>query len=106
MRTKGAGLMINALPPARELLADQGNDSDGFRATLAASGITPKFSPHKTRKTMIEYDKTLHCQCHRIKNTFVRLKDWRRAAIRYDRWAHICFSAISIAATVIFWLGE
>jgi transposase len=98
--------MITALPPARESLADQGNDSDGFRATLTASGITPKVSPHRTRKTMIEYNKALHRQSHGIENTFVRLKDWRRIATPYDRWAHICFSAISIAATVIFWLGE
>jgi transposase len=55
---------------------------------------------------MIEYDKALHRQCHRIENTFVRLKDWRRIATPYDRWAHICFSVIFIAATIIFWLGE
>ena len=33
-----------------------------------------------------------------------RLKDWRRVATRYDRCAHTFFSAICIAATVIFWL--
>jgi transposase len=98
--------MIDALPPARELLTNRGYASDGFRAALTASGITPKFSPHKTRKTMIEYDKTLHCQRHRVENTFVRLKDRRRIATPYDRCAHTCFSAICIAATVIFWLGE
>ncbi|MDB5376664.1 MAG: hypothetical protein JWR00_1110, partial [Rubritepida sp.] len=31
---------------------------------------------------------------------------WRRIAMRYDRCAHTCFSAICIAATVIFWLGQ
>jgi hypothetical protein len=34
---------------------------------------------------------------------------WRTGAAiatRYDRCAHTCFSAICIAATVIFWLGE
>ena len=33
---------------------------------------------------------------------FGRLKDWRRIATRYDRCAHTFFSAICIAATVIF----
>ena len=38
------------------------------------------------------------------KNMFGRLKDLRRIAMRYDRCAHTVFSAICIAATVIFWL--
>jgi transposase len=37
---------------------------------------------------------------------FARLKDWRRLALRYDHCAHTFFSAICIAATVIFWLGQ
>jgi len=32
------------------------------------------------------------------------LKDWRRVAMRYDRCAHTFFSAIMIAAIVIYWL--
>jgi hypothetical protein len=34
-----------------------------------------------------------------------RLKDWRRIAMHYDRCAHTFFSAICIAATVIFYLN-
>ncbi|MFM8939791.1 MAG: IS5/IS1182 family transposase, partial [Phenylobacterium sp.] len=30
--------------------------------------------------------------------------DWRRIHTRYDRCAHTFMSAISIAATVIWWL--
>jgi transposase len=37
---------------------------------------------------------------------FARRKDWRRIATRYDRCAHTFFSAITLAATVIFWLGQ
>ncbi|MFZ1742734.1 MAG: IS5/IS1182 family transposase, partial [Pontixanthobacter sp.] len=33
------------------------------------------------------------------------LKDWRRIATRYDRCADIFFAAITIAATIIFWLN-
>jgi transposase len=40
----------------------------------------------------------------RIEIMFGRLKDWRRVAMRYDRAAHTFFSAIGVAATVIFWL--
>jgi hypothetical protein len=31
-----------------------------------------------------------------------RLKDWRRAATRYNRCPMVFFSAIALAATVIF----
>ena len=36
---KGAGLLIDALPPARELIANRGYDSNGFRAALEDLGI-------------------------------------------------------------------
>lgn len=37
---------------------------------------------------------------------FAKLKDWRRIAMRYDRCAHTFFSAIGIAAAVIFYLNQ
>jgi transposase len=37
---------------------------------------------------------------------FGRLKDWRRVATRYDRCAHAFFAAITLAATVTFWLDQ
>jgi len=39
-----------------------------------------------------------------VENTFGKLKDWRRIATRYDRCAHTFFSAICIAAILIFYL--
>lgn len=101
---KGAALLLPALPPARELLGDRGYDSNWFRASLTARGITPCIPPTRSRKVALPYDKALYRQRHRIENAFGRLKDWRRIAMRYDRCAHTFFSAICIAATVIFWL--
>ncbi len=49
-------------------------------------------------------DTQLHKQRNRIERMFGRLKDRRRIATRYDRCAHAFMSAISIAATLIFWL--
>ena len=37
---------------------------------------------------------------------FWKLKDWRRVATRYDRYAQTFFSAICIAAFVIFYLNQ
>ena len=42
----------------------------------------------------------------KLKNMFRRIKDWRRIVMRYDRCAHTFFSAICIAAAVIFYLNE
>ncbi len=102
---KGAALVLNALPDSRELLADRGYDAGWFREALMAKGITPCIPSKKNRKLQIPYDKTLYKQRHKIENMFGRLKDWRRIAMRYDRCAHTFFSAICIAASVIFYLG-
>jgi putative transposase len=37
---------------------------------------------------------------------FAGLKDWRRIHTRYDRCAHTFLSAITLAATFLFWLNE
>ena len=52
------------------------------------------------------YDTLLYRQRHKVENLFAKLKDWRRIATRYDRCAHTFFSAICIAAAVIFWLCQ
>ena len=98
---KGARLIVDALPSAGHLLADRGYDSDWLRETLTEKGITPCIPP---RKNKYEYDKTLYKQRHKIENMFGKLKDWRRIATRYDRCAHTFFSAICIAAIVIWWI--
>ena len=102
---KGARLLLPSLPKAKTLIADRGYDADWFRAALRAKGITPCIPTKRNRKIQVEYDKTLYRQRHRIENMFGRLKDWRRIAMRYDRCAHTFFSAICIAATVIFYLN-
>ena len=101
---KGAALVLKALPDAKELIADRGYDADWFRKALMQKGIAPCIPSKKNRKAQIPYDKTLYKQRHKIENMFGRLKDWRRIAMRYDRCAHTFFSAICIAASVIFYL--
>jgi len=102
---KGVTLMIDALPSGKAMLGDRGYDGDWFRNTLIAKGIEPCIPSKANRKTPIRHDRTLDRQRHRIENRFGKLKDWHRIHTRYDRCAHTFFSAIAIAATVIFWLG-
>ena len=60
---KGATLLmdaIDALPEARELLADRGYDADWFRDALRARGITPCIPPGRNRKRPCPYDQDLY----------------------------------------------
>lgn len=102
---KGAACLLDDLPKAKELLADRGYDADWFRKALIERGITPCIPPRKNRGVQLAYDKTLYKQRHKVENMFGRIKDWRRVAMRYDRCAHTFFSAICIAAIVIFYLS-
>ena len=101
---KGAALMLPAMPRAKVLLADKGYDADWFREALANRKIAACIPSKSNRKAPIPHDAALYKQRHRIENMFGRLKDWRRVHTRYDRCAHAYFSAICIAAAVIFWL--
>lgn len=103
---KGAGMVLDSLPPAKTLIADRGYDSGWFRKALIDRGIEPCIPSTRSRRIPFAYDKTLYRQRHRIENMFAKLKDWRRIATRYDRCAHTFFSAICIAASVAFYLGQ
>ena len=103
---KGARLVLEALPPAKTLIADRGYDSSWFREALTGRGIEPCIPSSKSRKVPYPYDKDLYRQRHKVENLFAKLKDWRRIATRYDRCAHTFFSAICIAATVAFYLNQ
>ncbi|WP_227003212.1 IS5 family transposase [Kozakia baliensis] len=100
---KGAGILLPALPDACHLIADKGYDRDCFRKALAARSIAACIPSTKARKRRLSHDGHLYGQRHRIENPLGKLKDWRRIATRYDRCAHTFFSAIYLAATIIFW---
>ena len=101
---RGAERLLPTLPTATTLLADKGYDSDRFRAALLQRGIRPCIPGRVHRKHPIAYDPDLYKRRNHIERMFGRLKDWRRIATRYDRCAHTFFSAICLAATVLFWL--
>ena len=101
---KVAEILLDKVPSAKFMLADRGYDADWFRNGLRTKGIEPCITPRKSRKIQLEYDKTLYKQRHKVENMFGKLKDWRPISTRYDRCAHTFFSAICIAAFVIWWL--
>jgi len=101
----GAELLYPTLTDSAScLIGDKGYDSDELRAALEAKVITPCIPPRKGRNFPAGYSKTLYKQRYKVENMFRGLKDWRRVATRYDRCAHTFFSAICIAAIVIWWI--
>lgn len=86
------------------MLADRGYDADWRRDALQEKGITPCIPGRKIRNKTVKYDKRRYKRRNRIEIMFDRLKDWRRVATRYDRCPKAFFSAVALAATVIFWL--
>jgi transposase len=103
---KGAAIIYPLLPKAHTLIADKGYDSDAFRDALRECRITPCIPPRAKRRSPATSCKSTYNKRHKIENMFAKLKDWRRLALRYDRCAHTFFSAICIAATVLFWPGQ
>lgn len=100
----GAAALLGNLPKAGWLLADRGYDADWFREALKDRGIKVCIPGRKSRRKAVKYDKRRYKRRNRIEIMFGRLKDWRRVATRYDRCPETFFSAIALAATVMFWL--
>ena len=86
------------------LLADRGYDADWFRKSLKNKGIKPCIPGRESRNKPIKHEKRRHKRRNRIEIMFGRLKDWRRAATRYDRCPKAFISAVALAAIVMFWL--
>ena len=92
------------LSPASHLIGDKGYGSDSFRRRLRERGITPCIPGRSSRKRPVACDSELYKRRNLVDRLFGRLKDWRRIATRYDRCAHAFYSAVCLAASVIFWL--
>ncbi|MBM3098991.1 IS5 family transposase [Gluconobacter cerinus] len=100
----GAAALLDSLPAAQWMLGDRGYDADWFRDALEEKGIKPCIPGRRSRRKPVKYDRRKYKRRNRIEIMFGRLKDWQRVAKRYDRCPTVFFSAICLAATVIFWL--
>ncbi len=112
---RGAAIVLPRLPPARELIADRDYDSARLtalralppaRTGLQTRGIPPSIPSTRSRKRPITHNPARSRQHQRIEIIVGRLKDWRRIAMRDDQRAHTFLAAITLAATVIFWLSQ
>ena len=89
---------------ARILHGDKGYDSDAIRRQVEGMGAMPNIPPRSNRLWKNCFSPVLYRDRNAIERMFCRLKDLRRIATRYDRLAINFLAAVSIAATVSYWL--
>ena len=96
-------IMLDAAPPADELLADKAYDSDKIREDLTERGIIPVIPNKDDRKHLHPFNKKRYRKRNAIERMFNRLKDFRRIATRYDKLARNYLASICLASIVAFW---
>ena len=69
----GAAALLDSLPGAEWLIADQGHDADWFRKALKDKGIKPCIPGRKSRGKAVHYDKRRYKRRNRIEIMFGRL---------------------------------
>lgn len=97
-------VMLDAVSPADELLADKAYDSDKIRDDLASRGTRAIIPNKNDRKYLHPFDKRLYRKRNAIERMFCRLKDFRRIATRYDKLARNYLAGLCLAALVSCWL--
>ncbi|MBZ0217471.1 MAG: transposase, partial [Fimbriimonadaceae bacterium] len=84
------------------LHGDKGYDSNAIRRAVEALGTMPNIPPKKNRKWKNCFSPVLYRHRNAIERMFGRLKDFRRTATRYDRYAKNFLAALCIAAVVSY----
>ena len=83
------------------VIADAAYDSDAFRAEIVAQGGVAVIRPRKNRLEDRPYDKVLYKLRNVIERFFQRLKQYRRVATRYDKYANRYLGFVYFAAILI-----
>ena len=83
------------------VIADAAYDSDAFRAEITQHGGIAVIRPRKNRVEDRPYDKVLYKLRNVIERFFHRLKQYRRVATRYDKYAVRYLGFVYFAAILI-----
>lgn len=97
-----APVLIEDLPPGRDLVADRGYDSRAIVDLVAARGGQAHIPTCRDRKVQRSVERTLYSHRNLIERFFNRLKHFRRIATRYDKTARNFLSAVLLASTRIW----
>ena len=83
------------------IVADAAYDSDALRDTIVAQGAVAVIKPRNNRVEERPYDKEVYKRRNVIERFFHRLKQYRRVATRYDKYADRYLGFVYFAALLI-----
>ena len=90
-------VMADNLPAPTVLIADKGYDADAIRAAIEARKGQPVIPMRKNRKARKSVDMAVYTLRNLVERCFIRLKNSRRIATRYDKTAESFLGFVDIA---------
>lgn len=90
--------------PAQAVVADTAFDAAHLREALTARSIKAIIPSHPTRKAPYEIDRYQYRHRNLVERWFLRIKQFRRIATRYDKLASRFASFVALTACVV-WLA-
>ena len=96
---EGQDNLIDKLSIGENVIADKAYDAkERFRNKLKEKGCKVIVPPKRNRLEEIDYDKDIYKERHLIENFFLKLKNYRGIATRYDKTAASFLGVIYIAS--------
>ncbi len=89
---------------AAAVIADKGYDSDALVQTIQATGALAVIPPRSNRRQLRHFDSHLYKDRNLIERFFNRLKQFRRAASRFEKLALNYLSILNLVCTYV-WLA-
>ena len=101
--SQAAAALLEALPENAVVLADKGYDADWIRAAIEARGAAPNIPAKSDRTQRFCFSRSFHRQRNLIERFFAKLKQFRRAATRYEKLAANYLAMLKLAS-IRLWL--
>ena len=95
-----AKALIQGLP-ADYVLGDKGYDSKAFRDAIAEQGAVAVIPPRKT-SPQVACDYALYCERNLVERFFLKIKNYRRLATRYEQTPRAFLSMLSLVSAFIW----
>jgi transposase len=95
--------VLDTLKPPLAVSADKAYDSETVRQHITDEGALPVI-PSRSNATKKAYcPKRIYRRRHKIENYFCRIRDWRRIATRYDKFARNFLAAAALVGA-LYWI--
>lgn len=90
---------------ASYVVADKGYDANFVVEAITLQGGEAVMPPRSHRKEQRAYDKAIYSARNLVERLFLKLKNFRRVATRYERLTVTYAAMINLAASLL-WLGD